>query len=1028
MPASCVTMFGGMAMGRASPGRHVLAAASSLRLVVASALVSSALLASLPAAALDPARDVTQYVQQTWTTQEGLPQNTVSALLQASDGYLWFGTEEGLVRFDGAAFTVFDKTVVRGMRDNAVSALFLDSAGYIWVGTWSGDLVRGKNGIFEDMVGDQAKLRGGVWSIVDDKAGDCWAATSLGLLRIHSGVHTLFTTKDGLPTNDLRTLCRDGSGGLWIGTRGSGLFRMRAGRFEVPPETAPLKGSDVWSLLAGRDGSVWIGTKDGRLYRLKDGHLTRVGEDGGLSKKEIRSLCEDQDGNLWVGTNGGGLSRMTGGRFETLATKNGFPDDAVNALFEDREGSLWVGTWGSGLVRLSRGKFLTFSDRDGLAGNVVRVICQDASGAVWIGTSGSGLSRYYGGKFTTFSKASGLPADSVRALLPARDGSLWIGTEAGGLDRYSAGRWSHLGAAQGLGGDFVVDILERRDGSLWAGTYGGGLVHTEGGRFSMMTTRDGLPNNEVWCLHEDRQGRLWVGTTGGLALLEGDKFRVFVVADGLASDVVISAFESEAGSLWFGTSGGGLARFKDGRLKSCTRRDGLYDDVVFQILPDGMGNLWMSCNKGLFKVPLQDLEDFADGRRTAVVCTAFGKADGMGSSECMGGSQPAGCVTRDGRLWFPTADGLVSVDPTRLPYNTMPPPLNVEALLADGKPVMAHGAAVVPAGTHGVDVRYTALSLRAPERVRFRYRLVGFDDGWVEAGSRRTAYYTNVPPGRYRFEMRACNEDGVWNEAGTSVAVRVLPRFYQTVPFYLCVAFIAAAAAWGGYRMRVRQLQVRERTLVAKVEERTAQLRDANVALEDRTRQVDEANRALEERGRELEIANRHLTELTHLDALTGIANRRHFDSTLDAEWRRAFRTGATISILMADVDFFKAYNDTYGHPSGDSCLQRVAFAFQSGLRRAGDLLARYGGEEFVIVLPDMALQDAKALAEELRLRLRAMQIPHSGSSAAPAVTVSFGAASCRPVDGGTAADLVTAADRALYRAKERGRNRVETG
>ncbi len=1015
-------------MGRASPGRPVLTAALSLRLVAAFVLALSMLLAGLSAAALDPARDVTQYVQQTWTTQEGLPQNTVSALLQAPDGYLWFGTEEGLVRFDGAAFTVFDKTAIKGMRDNAVSALCLDSAGYIWIGTWSGDLFRVKNGIFEDMVGSQTKLSSGVWSIVDDKAGDCWAATSIGLLRIHAGVHTLYTTRDGLPTNDLRTLCRDDSGGLWIGTRGSGLFRMRDGRFEVPPETAPLKDSGVWSLLVGKDGALWIGTTEGSLSHLKDGHLTRVGEDGSLPKQSIRSLCEDKDGNLWVGTYGGGLSRISGGRVATLTSKNGFPDDSVNALFEDREGSLWVGTWGSGLVRLSRGKFLTYTVRDGLAGNVMRVVCQDASGALWIGTSGSGLSRYYGGKFTTFDKTSGLSGDSVRGLLSAKDGSLWVSTEAGGLDRYSAGRWNHLGAAQGLGGDFVLSILERRDGSLWAGTYGGGLAHSEGGRFTSMTTRDGLPNSEVWCLHEDRQGRLWVGTTGGLALLEGGKFRVFHAADGLSGEVVISAFESEAGSLWFGTSGGGLARFKDGKLKSCTRRDGLYDDVVFQILPDGMGNLWMSCNKGLFKVPLQDLEDFADGRRATVVCTAYGKADGMGSSECMGGSQPAGCVTRDGRLWFPTADGLVSVDPARLPYNTVPPPLNVEALLADGKPVMANGAAVVPAGTHGMEVRYTALSLRAPERARFRYRLVGFDDGWVEAGSRRTAYYTNVPPGTYRFEMRACNEDGLWNEAGTSISVRVLPRFYQTVPFYLGVAFIAAAAAWGGYRMRVRQLQARERMLVAKVEERTAQLREANASLEDRTRQVDEANRALEERGRELEIANRHLTELSHLDALTGIANRRHFDSTLDAEWRRAFRTGAPISILMADVDFFKAYNDTYGHPSGDACLQRVAFAFQSGLRRAGDLLARYGGEEFVIVLPDTALQDAIALAEELRLRLRAMQIPHSGSSAAPAVTVSFGAAFCRPADGGSSLDLVAAADRALYRAKERGRNRVEAG
>ncbi len=992
------------------------------RAVLATLVLALSLIPAPSVLALDPARDVTQYVQQAWTTQEGLPQNTVSALLQTPDGYLWFGTEEGLVRFDGSSFTVYDKTKVKGLRDNAVSALCLDSSGSIWVGTWSGDLLRVKDGVFEDMSGGQAPLRGGVWSIVDDESGGLWAATSLGLLRIRGGKRTLYTTRDGLPADDLRALCRDGSGGLWIGTRGDGLFRMRAGRFETPPETAPLRDTGIWSLLTGRDGALWIGTTAGGLSRLKDGRLAPVWEASNLQRQGIRALCEDRGGNLWVGTYGGGLSRMTGGRVQTLTLKNGFPDDSVNALFEDREGSLWVGTWGSGLVRLTNGKFMTYTARDGLAGNIQRVVCQDATGALWIGTSGSGLSRFENGRFTTFDKTNGLSGDSVRALLPARDGSLWAGTEAGGLDRCAQGRWSHLGSAEGLGGDFVISLLERRDGSLWAGTYGGGLARRVGDRFEMMTVRDGLPNNEVWCLHEDRGGRLWIGTTGGLAVLDGGRIRNYVAADGLASEVVISAFESEAGSLWFGTSGGGLVRFKEGKLKACTRRDGLHDDVVFQILPDGLGNLWMSCNNGLFRVALQMLEDFADGKRPAVTCTSYGRSDGMGSSECMGGSQPAGCVTRDGRLWFPTAEGLVSVDPARLPFNTVPPPLDVQALLADGEEVpLGKGGAVVAAGTHGMEIRYAAMSLRAPERVRFKYKLAGFDENWNEAGDRRTAYYTNVPPGNYRFEMKACNEDGVWNEAGTSIAVRVLPRFYQTVPFYITCVALAVVIAWSGYRLRVRRLRLRECRLVALVEERTAQLSDANAALEERTRQVSEANTALEE-------ANRQLTDLSHRDALTGIANRRHFETVLDSEWRRAARTGSPLSLLMADVDSFKAYNDTYGHPAGDACLKQVAYALQSGLRRAGDLLARYGGEEFVVILPDMPLDQAAAMAEELRLRLRAMQIPHAAAFSAPVVTVSFGAAVCRPQEGGTPAGLVAAADRALYRAKKAGRNRVDAG
>lgn len=979
---------------RASAGRRLR------RLIAAglSALAPTVLLA------LDPALDVTQYVQQGWTTQEGLPQNTVSALLQTPDGYLWFGTEEGLVRFDGGSFTIFDKTNVAALRDNAVASLWCDASGALWIGTWGGDLLRMQGGVFQDMTGGTGPLRGGVWAVRGTPDGDHWAATSLGLLRFRAGDRTLLTVKDGLPDDDLRALCADGAGGLWVGTRSAGIFRVREGRFEAPSGVEALKDEGVWSLLPGRDGALWVGTNGG-LVRLSDGRVTRYGKREGLPEGGVRSLCEDRDGNLWVGTYGGGLCRFREGRFDTLASRNGFPDDAVIALVEDREGSLWAGTWGNGLVRLSRGKFLTYTTREGLSGNVMRSVCQDASGALWAGTSGSGLSRYDGRTFTTFRKGDGLSGDSVRALLAARDGSLWASTESGGLDHLEKGRWRHLGAGEGLEGDFVLCLEETRDGTLWAGTYGGGLARGRGGRFTVMTTRDGLPNNEVWCLHEDRAGRLWVGTTGGLAVLEGGRVRTYTAADGLASEVVVSAYESASGSLWFGTGGGGLARFKDGKLKACTRRDGLHDDVVFQILPDGLGNLWMSCNKGLFRVPLAALEDFADGRRARVSCDAFGRADGMGSSECMGGCQPAGCVARDGRLWFPTAEGLVVVDPAHLPTNAVPPPLAIEAFTADGESVLSGGGAVVPAGAHSLEVRYAALSFRAPERVLFRYRLAGFDERWVEAGNRRVAYYTNVPPGRYRFEMTACNEDGVWNDALRSVAVRVRPRFYQTLPFFAACAVLTLAASLGGYRLRVRQLRLREKRLVALVAERTSQLNEANEALED---------------------ANRRLTELSHRDPLTGVANRRWFEDALQSEWRRAFRSGTPLAVLMSDVDSFKLYNDTHGHPEGDACLRSIASSFQSGLQRAGDLLARYGGEEFIVLLPDTALERAASLADDLRAGVQALAIPHPGAPAAPVVTVSLGVAACRPADGGVPADLVAAADRALYLAKERGRNRVE--
>jgi diguanylate cyclase (GGDEF)-like protein len=475
----------------------------------------------------------------------------------------------------------------------------------------------------------------------------------------------------------------------------------------------------------------------------------------------------------------------------------------------------------------------------------------------------------------------------------------------------------------------------------------------------------------------------------------------------------VCAHEDASGALWFGTVGFGLLRFSEGQFRAITTKAGLFDDVVYSMLEDGQGNLWMGSSRGIGRAKLKDLEDVAAGRRSSLDCLAIGKADGMLNVACSGGCQPAACRSRDGRLWFPTQKGLVCVDPRSIPFNILPPPVLVEEVRVNRKPVSLGSELSLGPRVGDIEFRYTALSLLVPQRVQFKVKLEGYDEDWISMGTQRGVTYARLPPGEYTFRVTACNNDGLWNEAGASVALRVKPHFYETGWFLALCALSALLLAYGFYGFQVRRLKIGKRKLQLLVEERTIQL--------------GKTNQALEERSRQLEAANLQLRELSYRDALTGVANRRHFEEILDAEWRRAVRTGSTLAILMADVDSFKDYNDTFGHPGGDECLRRIASALQAGLRRAGDLLARYGGEEFVVVVSGASLGEAKELAEELRARVEALAIPHPGNVVGKVLTLSIGAASCFPRADRSPADLLASADHALYRAKLEGRNRVCT-
>ncbi|HKV42144.1 MAG TPA: two-component regulator propeller domain-containing protein, partial [Blastocatellia bacterium] len=441
-----------------------------------------------------------------------------------------------------------------------------------------------------------------------------------------------------------------------------------------------------------------------------------------------------------------------------------------------------------------------------------RSILQDREGSVWIATA-QGLNRLKDGKFTSYSQKDGLASNSVLSLYEDAGGSLWIGTRLG-LNCLKNGRLTtYTSAKNGLSEDTVLSITADRDGALWVGT-DSGLNRLSNGRFESYSVKDGLTDNSVWVLQQDHGGALWIGTDGGLDCWKDGRFTSFTTADGLASNVIFSLYEDSEGTLWIGTSGG-LSRLKDGKISTLTRKDGLFDNTIFRILEDSRANLWMSCNKGVFQVSKKDLNRLANKEITRVSSAAYGTADGMKSHECNGGFQPAGCRTLDGRLWFPTTRGVAVIDPDNLHINGLPPPVAVERVFADGKQIDARVLGRFPPGTEKFEFHFTAMSHLAPEKIRFKYKLEGFDSEWADAGDSREAGYTNLRPGDYTFRVIACNNDGVWNEAGASFGFRLAPHFYQSVWFYGLLVIGAAMIALTAYRVRVGQIRRRFSAVLA---------------------------------------------------------------------------------------------------------------------------------------------------------------------------------------------------------------------
>ncbi len=949
-------------------------------------VVLCALLVSLPVRALDAERTIGQLTHVWYENQ--LPQGTVLSIAQRKDGSIWLATYGGLIRYSGAEFETIDQRVAPALKSSAITAVAADDDGTLWVGTLNGGLYR--RGARELEPIQLPNPIESVFGIVRDRAGALWLTTNAGVARIDADGVRLLGTENGFPPRGFyRAIVADAAGGVWIAADGIGVVHWQDDHAETFDTTHGLPTNAVYSLAIDHAGTIWAGTQAGPA-RYRDGRFERETRLAELDAKRIYSLFGDRDGNLWLAPLGVGICRLSAARLECDNTLAGMPGETVRSMFEDREGNVWMGTTSSGIHRFSNSKLITVTGA--MASNAIRAVYQDGDGTLWAGTDGAGLARYENHVLTPATAINTrLPGLLVRAIQADAAGNLWVGGTEGVSRIAPDGTVRNFGIADGLPGTIVFAFAQSRDGGMWVGTLQGVAKITG----ETVKVAEGTYGDDTRALYEDDSGRLWIGERSGLRCLHEARIDR-CGTDGLGG-MSVFAFHPEAnGDLWLGTSVG-LMRIRGHDVQAYTQRAGFYGDAVFAILDDDNDHFWLSSNRGIARLARADIDALDRGTLAQIEPVWYGKNDGMLSSQANGASQTPGWRTRDGRMWFGTANGVVIVDPAHQYVNLLPPPVAVEHMLVDGKDIDPDRVGRIGPGIERMELRYAAMSYVAPAAVKYRYRIEGFDRDWIDAGANRIASYTNLPPGDYAFRAIASNNDGVWNTDGASIRFTIVPNWYATWWFRSLAALAILGLFIATYRVRVWRLHERERALTREVAQRTEALRDANSRLQ----------------------------RLASLDGLTDIANRRAFNRRLKEAWIEHTAKGAPLAVLLCDVDAFKAYNDSYGHLAGDAALTAVAGALSRMLRSQADLAARYGGEEFAILLAGCDADEAGAMARRMLDAVRDLAIDHRASDTAAHLTISIGVASITPGATDSPDSLLRRADEALYRAKAQGRDSV---
>lgn len=741
------------------------------------------------------------FTRHLWQASDGLPEQTVQAFAQTPDGYLWIGTTGGLVRFDGAHFTAFDRHNTPSLHENSVFCLMVSRDGALWIGTEGGGLTRYAHGQFRSWTAQEGLSNEFVRTLAQDAQGNIWAGTDNGLLKLEGQRFVRFDGGGGVPALAVHALYLDREKRLWVG--GSKLLCLQKGVVKQYTLRDAASQNRVKSILQTSDGTIWVGTVTG-LNRMLPGHdsFERVSGIAGT----VRVLRQTQDGVLWIGTIGRGAFEYDRGKLTHITAPDSLPSNTVLNFFEDSEKNFWIGTQ-AGMVRLTRTR-VSFVPLPKANDSDFETIYRDRDGSLWIGSTL--LFRMRDGKLVQ-QNLPGLGAAHVRNVYRDRSGALWVGTDGEGIYRLAQGRILHLTTRDGLSNNFVRAMTQDHDGSMWvAADEGLNHVVEDGARTHIVRYEmgDGLAYFSTRAVFEASNGDLWIGTDHGLSHLRHGVFLHDSVTAALAQMKIWAIHEDTDGGLWFGTRNSGLFRYRDGQLASFTTSDGLASNAIYQILEDGAGHLWLSGPNGISMLNRSELDAQAQAFPRHFALIFYSTADMAANTEIYGGTQPSGSITPAGDAWFPGNLGPIHV----LPYQSStlpPPPLRIRSVLADGVAAPTSGPVVLQPGNRRLEVAFTAIRLRSQNDVRFRYKLVGFDKSWSAPTGSRTAEYTNLPARRYRFEVRTyeVNKPTAMSEAAIEVVQR--PYFYRTWWFIAACMILGIVLVYLVYQYRVRQVRSR---------------------------------------------------------------------------------------------------------------------------------------------------------------------------------------------------------------------------